>query len=112
MKSLEYQLSCAAMCGCLKNVKNLVKKGVDVKYNLDVSVRLAAANNQIKVVKYLVKQGADATQALRMTGSFGHLKLAKWLVKQGADVNSVDTATIEQLKRHKCKGMVKLLKGF
>ena len=70
---------------------------------------MASKNGHLKVVKYLVGQGADVnayvmgdeTPLIRAAWS-GHLEVVKYLVEQGADVNKTvrDSYSLNSEKRN------------
>jgi len=60
-------------------------------------LHLAASNNQLDIVKYLVEAGADVnsggsvgTPFMAAAGS-GNLELVNWLIKEGADITATKT---------------------
>ena len=74
--------------GCLKIVKWLWSKGVDVTTVNNYAVCLASSNGHLDVVKFLVSKGADVTDennyAIFCARKNGHLDVVKFLVSKGA----------------------------
>ncbi len=89
--SLIYALYLASREGYLEAVKYLVENGVDIHYNEDVTLKVAAMGGYLNIVKYLVEKGANVnahnTEALIAAAEHGHYDVVKYLVDRGAIVN-------------------------
>lgn len=78
----------ACIGGDTKLVEYLIdKKGADVHYNEDISLREASKNGHVNVVKALVARGAwietHTGEALRIAVVAGHKEVVKFLIKKG-----------------------------
>ena len=88
--------------GVKENVLSYVvvalKRGADIEHEKQIRfyiynpLSLASTNGHLKVVKYLVKQGANVRtkddSALGLASENGHLEVLKYLVEHGADVRA------------------------
>lgn len=93
----EQSLSQAAEAGDTKAVDFCLKHDVDI--NISEALPAAAANGHLKIVKQLVKHGADVDKeggpgpyghtALHHAAVRGHLKVVKFLLKRGAQANKI-----------------------
>jgi len=72
--------------------KYLDEHGADIHADGDYSLRLAAYNGHLGVVKFLVQHGAnihtDKDCAVRWSAEKGHLEVVRYLVEQGADIHA------------------------
>lgn len=107
----ELKLVIAALDGDLKQVKTLIKQGVDINAKSimgGTALMDASANGHLEIVKYLISKGADINAvatietkgviidnitALMLTSSRGHLEIVQYLISKGADVNVVAVAS-------------------
>ena len=93
----DYMLGQMAEQGSYKGVDFCLKLGVDV--NTGDALPRAAAGGHLKIVKRLIKNGADIEKeggggglgqtALHHAAVRGHLKVVKYLLKRGAEVNKI-----------------------
>ena len=67
-------------------------RDIDITANDNSAIIWASENGHLKVVKYLVSQGADVTAddnyAVQLASENGHLEIVKYLVRHGADVTA------------------------
>jgi len=90
----------AAKNGHVKIVQALVDKGLDVDIKdvyQNTPLYVAATNNCIEVVAYLIKQGSEIhnplneTSYLHWAAKMGFIKIVQALVEKGFDVDTIDT---------------------
>jgi len=71
--------------GDLKQVKHLIKSGVNIHANYDYALRWAASRGNLEVVKCLIEQGADIhainNASLRWAVHHGRLEIVNYLRK-------------------------------
>lgn len=92
-------LSWSVYYGKTDKIKYLLEDGADVNYykediyNLYPAIFVAAANNNLKMVKFLVENGADIDKQSRygdtassVAAFWGYLDIVKYLAEQGADL--------------------------
>jgi ankyrin repeat protein len=83
-------LSAAASNGHLHIMQYLVEKGANCTQHLDEAMEKGAYNGYFTVIDYLVKLGVTQhakNQALHMAASNNSLDIVRYLVTNGADVN-------------------------
>jgi ankyrin repeat protein len=97
--------------GHLEVAKYLLDIGVDVKCYAMIGMVCEA--NQIEILKFLVKNGADVTSegcwALISSASSGHLSITKYLVEVGSDVTTKGNRAIALAKYYGHLEVVKYL---
>ena len=75
-------------------INSILNKGkVDINAkNKDgeTALMLASSEGHLEMVKLLVENGANYTNALRLASREGHLEVVKYLIEKGADVNAKD----------------------
>ncbi len=82
----------AAQMGNLKLVIFLLEnKNIDITYQNYLAICVAADNNQIEIVKYLIEKGIDINidncYILRTACHEGYMELIKYAVEQGSDIH-------------------------
>lgn len=98
----ELKLVIATLDGDLKQVKTLIKQGVDINAKSimgGTALMAASFDGHLEVVKYLISNGADVNAgrtnsgvtALMDASANGHLEIVKYLISKGADINAVVT---------------------
>ena len=89
-----------AKSGDLEQVTQLVEQGIDKNQvsgaDNQTSFDIAATNNHLHVVQYLLEQGADMEKSdmygntpLLHAANLGHLEITRYLLEQGADRDKV-----------------------
>jgi len=72
----------------------LVENGLDVNYDYDFYLRVAAYDGYVDIAKLLIKKGAHVqslnNQAIWQASMNGHLEMVKLLVENGADIHTTD----------------------
>ena len=92
----------AAKKGNLKRLKKLAEQGMDKNHvggnDEDTALSIAAANDHLDIVRYLVEQGADMEKGdiggwtpLMTASARGHLDVARYLLEQGANRDKADS---------------------
>ena len=101
--------------GVAKPVEGDLKFYIDADKLNDVFIE-NAMNGHIKVVKYLVSQGADIhawnDYALRWSAEYGHLKMVKYLISQGADIHAEDNQALRRSAYNGHTEVTKYLKSL
>lgn len=73
--------------------------GVDLRYDDDFPLRLAAFSGQERVVQYLAQRGADVqsrdNEAIVLSSEYGYLEVVMLLIELGADIHARDDAPIK-----------------
>ncbi|MDM8356191.1 ankyrin repeat domain-containing protein [Pandoraea communis] len=73
--------------------------GVDLRYDDDFPLRLAAFCGQESIVQYLAERGADVqshdNEAIALSSEYGHLEVVMLLIELGADIHARDDAPIK-----------------
>ena len=107
------QLIDACKDGDLKQVKELIEKGVNVHTYDDYALMYASQYGHLDLVKYLIEQGADINArndfALRYASQYGHLDVVKYLIEQGAYIHAIEDATLRVAIIHGHLNIVKYL---
>lgn len=123
---LNDELLTASKTGQLEEVKSLLEQGASVNHLQEStgssSLAVAAQENKISVVEYLIEKGAnvnvrDASGGTALFGpaTNGFVKMATILVENGLDVNSVDSTGFTALHYASYRGrssMVDYLVGL
>ncbi len=80
-------------------------------------LHIAAYNGQLKIVKYLIENGAkvdekdpDGWTPLPLAAGNGHLEIVKYLIENGADVNAVEKDKWTALHLATKNGHLKMVK--
>ena len=98
--------------GDLDIVKYLVKEGV----NATAGVTEASQYGHLEIVKFLVQNGANihvlGDLALRHASSKGHLEVVKFLVQNGADIHVLDDVALRLASERGQLEVVKYLKSL
>jgi ankyrin repeat protein len=97
-RSKDSTIEDAVIQGILVRVKNLVKKGVDLKVHGPELLKLAIINQHLPIVKYLVSEGVDIYSKdineeeflLNVAINRGNLDIIKYLVEQDQNKTSRD----------------------
>jgi hypothetical protein len=96
-----------------REAKRLIEEGVNIHYNEEEALRLAAAHGRLNIVKLLVEAGADINarggEALIHAAYSGHYGVVKYLVGRGADVRAGNNAAIIWAAAHGHLRILKLL---
>ena len=92
------QLKNAVFNGDLDTIKQLHEAGeVDIHFNHDCILRIAAEMGLLQIVEYLLDNGADIhaldDSALDVACWRNNLEMAKFLVERGADIHANDSHT-------------------
>ncbi len=112
----------SAKNGDYNQVKKFIEKGipVDALVDFDTALAVASENGHIKIVKYLIDNGANVNgdrpylgivaPALSIASQNGHLKIVKILIKNGAKVNLDNTLGGTALMSASENGYVEIVK--
>ena len=114
-----------------KHLKELIKLGINsfpIKYNNlellqyliennfitnDGALKIAFENGHLKVVEYLVKNGADVNakddEALRFASRNGHLDVVNYLVEHGSNIHAADNYALRYAAENGYLDVVKYL---
>ncbi|MCP4438373.1 MAG: hypothetical protein GY810_05460 [Aureispira sp.] len=114
-------LSAAAERGSLGLIKFFLKAGISVDDRTYTSSKTAlmkaASSNQLKVVKYLLEQGADlkatayqGNTTLIYAAAEGHLAIVQLLLEHGADINEQNKIGWTALMQASTKNRYKVVK--
>ena len=106
----------AVKSGNLEIVKQFVSTGADIRFNIDLAVRMASCEGYLEIVKYLVSLGADIRSyndsAIRFADDFYNFEVVKYLYEQGADISYISENAMkyiafcqkmEEKKRHRAQ---------
>jgi ankyrin repeat protein len=78
--------------GIIKNVKFLVKNGIDIHFNNDKALIYSCNDGNIEIVKFLIDYGADVNtqnnSALYWSIKNGHDEIVNILIENGADIQA------------------------
>lgn len=69
-------------------IKELVEEGANIHVCDDYTLRWAAKNGHLEVVKYLIEKGADIDDAFQLAAKSGYLEVVKYLAEKGADIHA------------------------
>lgn len=110
----KYAMTWAANNGKLRFMKYLVKhQGANITNNADEFLGAAISSGNIKILKYLVENGANVqiynNFPIRMAASSNNLEACEYLISKGADVNSGDSYSLCMATANGNFKLVKLL---
>jgi ankyrin repeat protein len=74
----------------LISVKNLINRGVDFTVNNNSILKVASQMGKIRIIRLLLKHGADANVSIRWAVQMGHIEVIRLLLEHGVNTSVKD----------------------